>query len=242
MAEQVKIVAETRTETGKGVGRRLRADGRVPAVVYGGEVAATPVHVDTLELYHALHTSAGANVLIRLQVDGEEHLTIPRGVQRHPVRGDLIHVDFVALQRDQRIRVEVPLHLSGGEEVAAPGVVQQVLYTIPIHVRPLDIPEEFTLEISEMVIGDVMRVEDLVLPEGAEYDIEADRVVVTVVAPTIIEEPEEEEPEDALLAELIEEGLSEEEIAARLEEAKEAAEEEEGEGEEPAGEGESEEA
>jgi large subunit ribosomal protein L25 len=195
MAEQVKIVAEPRSDAGKGVARRLRAEGRVPAVVYGSGVDATPVHVDVLDLYHALHTSAGANVLIRLQVDGEEHLTIPREVQKHPVRGDLLHADFVALDRDSLIRVEVPVHIEGMEEVEAPGVVQHVLHAVPIHVPPLDIPESFVLEVGDMVIGDVLRVEDIALPSGAEFDIETDRTVVTVTAPTIIEEPEPEEVE-----------------------------------------------
>lgn len=198
MPEQVKIVAESRYEAGKGKGmaRRLRGQGRVPAVVYGADVDAVPVHVDSLELYHALHTPAGANVLIRLEVDGDEHLTIIREVQRHPVRDDLLHVDFVALQRGALIRVEVPVHLHGAEEVAAPGVVQQVLYTVPIRVKPLDIPDSFDLDIEDMVIGDVLRVEDIELPEGSEFDIEVERTVVTITAPTIIEEPEEAE-EDA---------------------------------------------
>jgi large subunit ribosomal protein L25 len=196
-AEQVQIVAEPRSGTGKGIVGRLRAEGRVPAVVYGAEVESTPVHVNALELFHALHTEAGANVLINLQVDGDEHLTIVREVQRHPVRGDLLHVDFVALQSGIQIRVEVPVHLEGADDVAAPGVVQQVLYTVPLMVRPLDIPSAFTLEISEMVIGDTLRVEDIELPEGAEFDIEPERTVVTVVAPTIIEEPTEETPEEA---------------------------------------------
>lgn len=201
MADQVTIVAESRTASGKGVAGRLRADGRVPAVVYGAEVDATPVHVDALELFHAIHTEAGTNVLINLQVDGDEHLTILREVQRHPVRGDVLHVDFVALQRGIRIRVEVPVHLEGAEDVAAPGVVQHVLHTVPIQVRPLDIPSAFTLEVGEMVIGDVLRVEDLELPEDAEFDIEPDRTVVSVVAPTVIEEePDEELPEDAAAA------------------------------------------
>lgn len=194
MAEQVKLVAETRSDAGKVVARRLRASGRVPAVVYGRTLPSTKLHVDALDLYHALHTPAGLNVLIRLQFDGDEHLTIAREIQRHPVRGELLHVDFVALDRDRLIRVEVPVHLEGSEEVAAPGVVTQMLHTVPIRVRPLDIPDSFQLQVADMVIGDVLRVEDLQLPQDAEYDIEIDRTVVTVSAPTIIEEePTEEE-------------------------------------------------
>lgn len=229
MAEQVKIVAEKRSDTGKGVARRLRAEGRIPAVVYGAGVDATAVHINQMDLYHALHTSAGGNVLIRLEVDGDEHLTLARDVQRHPVRGDVLHTDFVALDRDSRIRVEIPIHLDGSEDVAAPGVVQHVLHTVPVLVRPLDIPDYFTLQVGDMVIGDTLRVDDIDLPEGAEFDIEEDRTIVTVSAPTILEEPEEEPeiPEELaeLMAELEEEDLTEEEIAERIAEAEAAAEE-----------------
>lgn len=226
MAEQVKIVAESRSEAGKGPARRLRAEGRVPAVVYGSRVSPAKLHVDALDLYHALHTSAGLNVLIRLQVDGDEHLTIAREVQRHPVRGDLVHVDFVAFDRESLIRVEIPVHLEGTEDVESPGVVQHTLHTIPIRVKPLDIPDWFTLQVGELTIGDTLRVEDIDLPAGAEFDIETDRAVVSIVAPTVIEEEEEELPEG--LAELMEglEGeLSEEELA-EMRERLEAGEEE----------------
>ncbi|MBW3576999.1 MAG: 50S ribosomal protein L25/general stress protein Ctc [Actinobacteria bacterium] len=209
MAEQVKLVADTRTDSGRSVARRLRANGRVPAVVYGRGVEPTKLHVDARDLYHALHTSAGLNALIRLQVDGDEHLTIAREVQRHPVRGDVLHVDFVALHRQQLIRVEVPIHLEGLEEVASPGVVNHVLHTVPLRVRPLDIPDSFTLSVVDLVIGDVLRVEDIQLPQGAEFDIEEDRTVVTVTAPTVIEAPEEEEPETAAALEPEEAPLAE---------------------------------
>jgi large subunit ribosomal protein L25 len=227
MAEQVKLVAEVRDLSGSSVSRRLRRTGRVPAVVYGSGVGATRLHVDGLELYHALHTPAGINVLIRLQIDGDEHLTLPRDVQRHPVRGDLFHVDFVALDRDQLIRVEVPVHLEGAEDVASPGVVQHVLHTVPIRVRPLDIPDSFALHVADMAIGDVLRVEDLQLPEGAEFDIETDRTIVTVSAPTVLEAPEELEVPDTIqdiMQGLEGEELSADELEQRIAAAQEAAE------------------
>lgn len=229
MAEQIELQAERRQETGKSAARRLRDQGRIPAVVYGSNVDSTNLHVDALDLYHVLHTSAGLNVLIRLQVDGDEHLTLARELQRHPVRGDLFHVDFIALDPEQHIRVEIPVSLRGSENVSAPGVVTQILHSVPILVSPLDIPDRFELEVGDMVIGDVLRVEDIDLPERAEFDIEVDRTVVTVVAPTEIEEEEEEAEVPPALADLMAglegEELTEEELAERLEEAREAAEE-----------------
>ncbi|MDX1621763.1 MAG: 50S ribosomal protein L25 [Nitriliruptorales bacterium] len=197
MADQVKLPAEAREERGKGASGRLRRDGRVPAIVYGYEVDATAVHVDTRELYHALHTEAGANVLIRLQVDGDEHLCVARDVQRHPVRGDMLHVDFIAVDPTQKINVEIPVQLTDEEGVDAAGVLSHVLYTVPIRVSPLEVPNRFELSVDGMEIGDVRRVEDLAdqLPADAEFDIELDRTVVTINAPDILEEPEEEEEE-----------------------------------------------
>ncbi len=195
MAEQVRLAAQPRTGTGKSVARRLRAEGRVPAVVYGKAAESAALHVDALELFHALHTPAGLNVLIRINVNGEEHLTIPREVQRHPVRGDLLHVDFVAIHREQLLRLEVPIHLEGQESLAAPGVLTQVLHTIPILVRPLDIPDRVELDVGGMVIGDLVRAEDVRLPQGAKLDVDPDTTVVTVSAPTVFEPTEAELPE-----------------------------------------------
>lgn len=225
MAEQVKLVARPREGTGKSVARRLRREGRVPAIVYGRTVEPTKVDVDALDLYHALHTSAGLNVLIRLDVQGTEHLTMPREVQRHPVRGDLFHVDFVAVERDRLVRVEIPIRLLRAEEVASPGVLTQVLHTAPIRVSPLEIPESLDIDVSEMVIGDTVRIEDLTLPERAAWEIETDRTIATVTAPTIIEVEEEEAeqlPED--LATLMEAGeLGGDELDASPDELREDA-------------------
>jgi large subunit ribosomal protein L25 len=186
MSEQLRLTAEPRTELGKGATGRLRRTGRVPGIVYGYRVEPTPVHVDALELYHALHTEAGTNALIRLEFDGETHLTVARDMQRHPVKGRTQHVDFLAVNKDVQISVEVPVHLMDEDELADDnGVVNQILYTVPVLVKPLDVPNFFELSLEGLEIGDVKRVEDLsgLLPAGAEFDIEPDRTVVTINAP-----------------------------------------------------------
>lgn len=199
MSNQVTLQADVRTQLGKGPTGRLRHAGRVPGIMYGFEVTPTSVAVDSLELYHALHTPAGSNVLIRLEIAGEKgetHLCVARDIDRHPVRGDVRHIDFLAVDPTQRISVEVPVHLTGGEDAGLDGgVVNQTLYTVPILVRPLETPNSFDLDIAGMVIGDVRRVEDIrgLLPEAAEFDIDPERTIVTVNPPTILAEPE---PED----------------------------------------------
>lgn len=201
MADQINITAASRSDLGKGASKRLRKTGRVPAIVYGTGVEPTSVDVDALEMYHALHTPAGMNVLIRLEVEGEEHLTIVREIQRHAVRGDLMHIDFQAVNREQLIPADIPIHLENEE---APkntgGIVNLVLHTVPIHVRPLEVPTFFTLDLAGLEIGDVKRVEDLrdQLPKDAEFDIEPERTVVTINAPTIEAEPSADEGAEAV--------------------------------------------
>jgi len=191
LSNQVRVVAESRAELGKGPTGRLRKQGRVPGVMYGYQVEPTAVHVDALELYHALHTEAGSNVLIRLEVDGETHLTVARDRQRHPVRGDTLHVDFLAVDRDSPIAVEVPVHLVGEDDFGDDGgILNQILYTVPMLVKPLEVPNYVELSVAALVIGDVKRVQDLAdqLPAGAEFDIDPERTVVTVNAPISEEE------------------------------------------------------
>ncbi len=186
MSNQITLHAEPRSDLGKGASGRLRRTGRVPAVMYGYEVEPTSLSIDALELYHALHTEAGTNVLIRLEMGGDTHLTVARDLQRHPVRGETLHVDFIAVDRNVSIQVEVPVHLVGDDDLAPDnGVLNQVLYTVPIMVKPLDTPNYLELDVTGMAIGDVRRVEDLAaaLPEGAEFVVDGDETVVTINAP-----------------------------------------------------------
>src|SRR5918996_412679 len=142
MADQVTLTAEPRASRGRGEARRLRRMGRIPAVAYGAGLEATAVSVDGLELYHALRTDAGLNALIRLHIDGDTHLTLMRELQRHPVRRDILHVDFVAVDRTKKVTVDVPIHLEGeapGSEQG--GVVDQVLLTAAVEVLPLEVTD-----------------------------------------------------------------------------------------------------
>jgi large subunit ribosomal protein L25 len=186
LSKQVQLSAEARTHQGKGAAGRLRKQGRVPGIMYGFQVEPTAVSVDALELYHALHTDAGLNAMIRLDLDGDTHLTIARDLQYHPVRGEVLHVDFLAVDTKSQISVEVPVHVVGDDDLGDDaGVVNQILYTVPILVRPLDVPNYLEISVAGLEIGDVKRVEDLrdVLPEGAEFDIDPERTVVTINAP-----------------------------------------------------------
>ena len=140
MAE-VKLVAEPREGTGKGVARKLRAAGRVPAVLYGHGMESTALSVDSRDLYHVLHTGAGTNVLVDLVVDGSDHLIIPRDVQRDHIHGRFIHVDFLAVRRDEKLHLSIPVRIVGESVgVKAGGVVEHHLWELEVESLPGDVP------------------------------------------------------------------------------------------------------
>lgn len=225
MADQIKLTAAVRETTGKGAAKRMRREGKVPAVLYGQDRPTRSLTVESTELYHALHTSAGMNVLVNLKAGEVEQLAMPKSVQRHPVRGDYVHIDFVRIDTDVDIHVEIPVHTEGDEEVR-PGVVSVTLPSLPVVCKPLNVPDGITIDVSALTIGDSIHAGELDLPEGVLLDIEEDRTVVTVTAPTI-EEVDEDETEGEGLAAL--EGLSDAELE-KLEEVAEAGEDADGEG------------
>ena len=184
MAEQVSLTAHPRVGGGKGEARALRRQGRVPAIAYGVGLEPTPLSVDARELYHALHTDAGENAIIELAVDGDRHLTIARELQRHPVRRDVLHVDFVAVSRTTKVNVEVPIVLVGEAAGAAEGgVVEQTQFSLNIEVLPMEVPPHLDLDISELGVGEVRRVADVPVPSGVTVLDDPEAAVVTVVVP-----------------------------------------------------------
>lgn len=195
MSKQVALAAQSRESSGKGAASRLRSTGRVPAVAYGSGLEATALSVDALELYHVLHTDAGLNAVIRLEVEGETHLAMAREIQRHPVRRDILHVDFVTVDRHAKVNVDVPIILEGDAPGAdAGGVVDQQLHALAVSVLPLEVPDQLFLDVSGLEVGDIRRVADIPLPEGVETTEDPERTVVIVSVPTF-EVPEDEAAE-----------------------------------------------
>lgn len=201
MADQVALAARPRPGSGKGEARALRREGRVPAVAYGAGLVSTPVSVDALELYHALHTDAGENAIIALSVGDGTHLALARDVRRHPVRREVLHVDFVTVSRTVKVTVEVPIVLEGeAPGVAEGGIAEQSHYDLHIEVLPLEVPDQLTVDVSDMNIGDVKRVGDVSLPDGVTVLDDPDTPVVSIVVPQLAV-PEEEAVEEAEAAE-----------------------------------------
>jgi len=186
LSKQVKLTALPRAAAGKGETNRLRREGRVPAILYGYEVEPTAVSLNERELFHALNGPAGRNAMIALDLEGTTTLVVARDIQRHAVRRDVLHIDLLAVDRDVRIDVEIPVHLTDVDDVARDGgFLNQVRHSVPISVRPLDTPDFIELSVAGMAIGDVKRLGDIVsmLPAGAEIADDPDRVIVTINAP-----------------------------------------------------------
>ena len=201
MAE-ITLAARSGRPTGSRPSNRLRAGGKVPGTVYGLGGDAVTVSVEWRELRQALTTDAGMNALINLQVDDHEsELTIVKDLQRHPIRRSVLHIDFLRVSRDIAIEVEVPIVLVGeAEQVTREGgIVDQALFQLTISAKPGSIPNELTIDISGLTIGDALRVSDLTLPDGVETEVDAEEPVVIGSAP-IAEEVEEVSEEEAAAA------------------------------------------
>lgn len=184
-ATDITLSASTGRPTGSSASRRLRASGEVPAVVYGLNGDAVSVSVPWPELRRALSTDAGRNALITLDIDGTSALSIVTDIQRHPVRRDVIHVDFLRIDPDAPLTVEVPVVLTGKSEALErrKGMIDQLLYTVAVKARPGAIPNQVEGDISSIEIGTSLTVADLPLPDGVTAAVDGDEVVA-VGSPT----------------------------------------------------------
>ncbi len=217
MADQVDLASRPRVGSGKSEARALRREGRVPAIAYGVGLEATPVSVDARELYHALHTEAGDNAILRLIFDGQTHLALPRQVQRHPVRREVLHVDFVTVSRDVKVEVEVPIVLEGDAAgVQEGGMLEQSHFAMNIEVLPLEVPGSLPVDVSGLGIGDVLRVGEVPLPDGVSLLDDPEQVVASVVMPAL-DIPEEETEAEGEADEFEAEGRTAEEAEAAAE-------------------------
>lgn len=204
MAQHITLTAERRTERGSAAARRLRAQGRVPAVIYGHGRQPEALSLWRTDLEKALAGGAVGTTLIELSVDGQPVKTLIREIQRTPVRRDIAHVDFYEVHADEAITVRVPIHLVGTPDGVrnAGGVLDQVLREIEIRVLPAYIPQRVELDVTALTIGKSLHVSDIKLEQGTILT-HAGETVCTVVPPRVEEvaapapeaAPEPAEPE-----------------------------------------------
>ncbi len=221
------IDVRVRDEFGSRVSRRLRNSGQVPGVVYGTpEGAAIGFSADARELRRVL---VGAGALIDLKVDGAARPVIVKDTQLHPVRGDLLHIDFVQVRLDEKIQTSVPLQAEGGEDapgVKEGGVLELPTHTLNIEALPTAIPDAITVDVSGLGMTETMTLSAVTPPEGVTFlDDPDETVIATIVIPT--EEPAEPELEEETAvvgeeAEAAAEGATGEEAAQAGEQAAEA--------------------
>ena len=179
MAE-IKLQATTGRSLGSGPSKRIRVEGKVPGVVYGLDADPIPVTVEWKPLREALTTDAGLNALIDLEIDGDVALTIVKELQRHPIKGNVIHLDFLRVSADAEISVDVPVVLTGeAEDVERnDGTVDHLLFALTVNAKPADIPNEIVVDISGLGFDAPIRVGDLTLPAGVTTDVDPEEAVV----------------------------------------------------------------
>lgn len=179
--------AQKRDGSGKGVARKLRQAGRVPAVLYGKDLETMALSIDAMEAGHLFSAISVENTIIELQVEGEasSFQTLVREIQAHAHRKELIHVDFLRLQKGVAVDVEVPVELEGtpvGVKTHG-GILEHLLHELPVRCDPTLIPEVIKVDVSGLDLGQGVSVGDLALPAGVEATVEADRTVCIVAAP-----------------------------------------------------------
>jgi large subunit ribosomal protein L25 len=189
---ETKLKANLRDGGGKGSARKLRAKGQVPAILYGHGMEPVKVAVDDRDLYHVLHTDAGSNVLVDLEVGKDRHLAMPREIQRDHIRGQFLHIDFLAVRRDEVINVDVPVHLVGESHgVKEGGVVEHHLWDLRVECLPTNVPQSIEADITALGIGDSLSVADISVPSGVTVINSPEETIVSVVPPPILKLEEE---------------------------------------------------
>lgn len=200
---EVRLSAEARTEFGKGGARRTRRAGKIPAVIYGHGADPRHVSLPAREFTNAVR-HGGANVLLTLDLDGEEQLAIPKAIQRHALKGTFDHVDLLAVRLGEKVTIVVPLAISG--DIAPGGLLATELNTVSIEAEATHIPNEIAVSIEGLAIGSQVTAGDLSLPTGSTLIGDPAQVLL------IIQEAPTEAEIDAELAEAAEElGIVEDE-------------------------------
>lgn len=197
MKETFVVNAESRADQGKGASRRLRRQGKIPAIVYGGTEPPTPIAVSANEMTQHLKTEAFYSHLLTLQLDGQSLQVVLKDLQRHPVSGYAIHADFMRVQADRVLRMHVPLHFKGAD--IAPGVktgggiVEHHLNQVEVECLPKDLPEYIEVDLSHLQVNESIHLSQLKLPQGVtlvELKHGNDQSVVSIHLPRAVVEEE----------------------------------------------------
>lgn len=178
-----KLVAQSRTASGSSAARRMRAEGHIPAVVYGQGMSPLSVSVERRELRLALSGAAGVNTVLSLEVEGKTYPAVVKELQRHPIKRTVSHIDFLTVNMNEELTVHVPLRLEGEAKAVAAegGLVDPAVDSIEVSCTPGNIPDEFVIDITDMQPHDVIRLADVPMPKGVTATGDPDMPVVTIL-------------------------------------------------------------
>jgi large subunit ribosomal protein L25 len=196
--ERIKLDVRPREQAGSAVACRLRAEGLIPGVLYGAGKQAHPFAVEERELRRVLTGEHGLHAILDVVFDGQKtaHHAVLKEYQLDPVRPRLLHIDLHEVRLDRVIQSQVAVDPTGESPgVKEGGVLTLVLREVNVEALPMEVPDRLELNISEVTIGDSLRVADIVAPDGVKLLDDPDSVVLTVTPPTKVEEPEEVEEE-----------------------------------------------
>lgn len=224
MATKSVLKAQARAETGKEAARKLRASGRIPAVMYGKDMEPRGLSLDLQETEYLFHRISVENTILSIDIDGDDEPTrvLIREIQSYPDKPGLLHVDFLRIQKGVAVEVEIPVILDGvpvGVRESG-GVLEQIINEVRVKCIPSKIPETFNLDVTGLGIGDAFHVSDIELEEGVNILVEADRTICSVQVPKVIEVEEEVDEEE--LEEGVEEAADADSEATEAEEASDA--------------------
>lgn len=213
-----RLAAQVRTEFGKGGARRTRRAGQIPAVIYGHGADPRHVALPDRDFANAVR-HGGANVLLTLDIEGEEQLCIPKSIQRHPIRGNFEHVDLLAVRRGEKVTIDVPVTIVG--DVVPGGLVQQENTTVSVEAEATHLPTGFEVSIEDLAIGSQITAADVPLPSGTTLITEADHVLVIITEAPTAEDLDAEVAEAAEELGIVED-KSDDELAAEAESSDDA--------------------
>ncbi len=201
MAKELSTLkAERREGTGKGVARKLRQGGRLPAVLYGRDMESMHLSLDAHDAEYLFRNISVDNTIVHLDVDGEKEpvQTLVREIQTHPWKPLLLHVDFLRIQAGVEVEMDVPIELVGvpvGVSIGG-GVLEQIIHDLAIRCLPSNIPESIEIDVSKLDLNDSIHVADVTFGEGIEVMVSQERTICAVSLPRVVEETETEEGEE----------------------------------------------
>lgn len=207
MSDQFELIARIRARSGTNLVRRLRREGDVPAVLYGGDKENVHIAINHDVLFHSLEKEEFHSAIIIINTDGNKEQAILRNVQRHPHKINILHADFQRVDEKKTLTMSLPIHFIGEQDCVgvktSGGIISRLINEVEISCLPGDLPESIELDIAELDLNQSLHLSDIKLPEGVnittlmhDENNEHDYAVVSVLPPRIEIEPEEEATEE----------------------------------------------